>query len=508
MKKIPKISLWLFWIILTLLYSLSFTIIEFKGVPVTDFYSFGSLMLQYIIVVFCTSGFLLLISSFRLIFAIFFPLITLISSVVSFFSISIGTQLTPVSIEIALVNGATMWWSMISWKLILIVVVSIAFSVLLSIYRWKYVSSSGKNGIVSFFAGLIIFSFPFFVNRIYAPVSARLPYSIYYSFKGYLTNREVAKEERNNFKNEIAEADVDSPDIILILGESLRADHIPMNGYYRNTMPHLSTNPNLISFSSIYSDETFTDRSLPVILTGADGNDPEKAYTSQSFITLFKNAGFKSAWFANQDLSRSYNYFAHEADTLIYGNADRSFYSYDLWLDKDLVPLFRDWLNKNENSKKIAIIHTIGSHWWYKSHYLPEHALFKPEVEHKEVGGLSKEKMINSYDNTIIATDDFINDLFEIVKDRNAIIFFISDHGEGLGEDGVFLHASETEPLHFPAAFVIYTDKYAQLNPSIIENLKNNRNSNYKTDMVFHTLLDLASIKTKVLNQKRSAASE
>lgn len=499
------IPLWLFGILVSVVYCSTVLPVEFRSVPVDGMYSLAVTSFQFGIVAFCTFGLLLLMSAFRWVFAVLFPALAVVSGVMCFFNITIGTTLTPVAIEIAVINDASMWWSMVSVGLVAVIALSLGAGVLAVVCRFRYVRASRKSSAAAFLAGLAIVLLPtVLVRRISAPVGGRLPYSIYFSLRDFAVNRQNVATVRDNFAGERAVAADNSPDVIFVLGESLRADHLPMNGYHRNTMPNLSAMDNLVSFTDIYSEATFTDTSVPRLLTRADAREPGRAYTEQSFITLFKNAGYETAWFANQDLSKSYTYFAHEADTLVYCNAGRSFYSYEKWLDADMLPAIADWLGRERGKRKLAVVHTIGSHWWYKSHYTESQARFKPEVTHKDVGGLTVGQMINSYDNTIIATDGFLRDLYGMVRDRNAVIFFVSDHGEGLGEEGVFLHASDTPPLHRPACFVIFTPRFEALFPGKAGALRRNRNLADSTDAVFHTVLDLAAIETNVASPSKS----
>lgn len=505
---LSQVNLIKFWVILSILYCCIVTTIEFAGVPVSDTYSFAATGVQYAIVAICTSGLLLLLSSFRLIFAIFFPVLLLISGVMCFFTLTIGTHLTPVAIELALINDASMWWSMISTGLVITIIATLTAGIFVSLYRWKYVKATRRMSIISFTTGLIVTLTPiFFIPRITVPVVSRLPYSIYFSFQSYLNNKHEIQIERHTYDTTPVKAQTDTLNLIVVLGESLRADHLPFNGYPRSTMPKLSDYGNLISFDKLYTEATFTDVSIPYLLTDSDSDNPDNAYNEQSFISLLKKAGFETAWFANQDLSRSYTYFAHEADTLIYCNAGRSFYSYEPWLDSDMLPMIESWAGTTSAPKKAMIIHTIGSHWWYNSHYTPGQAAFKPEARHKDIGGIDKDELINSYDNTIVATDDFLSRLYDMYDKENTVMLYVSDHGEGLGEDGVFLHASDTEPLHYPACFMIYSPEYETKNPGLIQNLKANSNTQFTPDYIFHTVLDISGIETPVLNRKKSLAN-
>ena len=228
-------------------------------------------------------------------------------------------------------------------------------------------------------------------------------------------------------------------------------------------------------------------------MTKADPADPVAPYNDQSFVTLFKKAGYSTAWFANQSISQSYAYFAHECDSLIYCNGAKSDYSYDKWLDADLLPMIGGWLGKSGNPK-LAVVHTIGSHWWYKSHYTDRQTRFRPDISNKEIAASTAEQIINAYDNTIIATDEFLAGLFDSLRGRNAVVLFISDHGEGLGENGVYLHASENEAIHYPACFIWYTPEYARLFPDKVAAARRGKDLRHTTEAIFHTALDLGAL--------------
>lgn len=509
MTAIKYIKLWQFWLVLSAVYCLTVTIMEFHGVPVTDFYSFRTVATHYAVVVFLTMGLLLILSCNRIVSVITIPPLFLISGVMCYFNLSIGTRLTPVAIELAAVNGMSMWWSVITPGLMASALASLAAGILFAAARWKYVKAPAGAQLVALFLGILMGPLPMAtISRLYAPVSARLPYSIYFSCRDYLRNRRSFNSHRDNFEQMPAKASEDSPEVIFILGETLRADHLPFNGYGRNTMPLLSRLDNVISFPTVYSEYSYTDRSVPHILTAADSLHPDRADEEQSFITLFRNAGYRTCWIANQDLSRAYTYFAHEADSLIYCNADRSFYSYEKWFDSDMTEPLRKWLEgvRRDNVRPLSVLHTIGSHWWYKSHYSESQAIFRPEVTHKDPGGMTKAQMVNSYDNTIIATDEFLAQVYNLVKDRNAVIFFISDHGEALGENGVYLHAEDIDELHYPACLIIYSPEYARRFPKIVDALRKDSGKRYTTDNIFHTILDLAGITTPALDRSRSMA--
>lgn len=499
-----KMPLFVFWAAVSLLYCLTVVVIEFHSVPVSNLHSFVLAVVKWLVSAVCASGVLMVLCSSRILFAVVFPLLAVFSSVMCYYTLTIGISLTAASIEVALVNDATMWMTVISPFLIATIALTAVISAAIAYYRWTRVRASRRTSLTALVLGLAVTFLPgYFFPRINASVSARLPFSIYYAFTDYFNNRRAIEENRDTYTNTPVTPAPTPPDVFIILGESLRADHLPQNGYARNTMPLLSRDTALISFPEVYSEATFTSASVPVLMTKADPTDPVAPYNDQSFVTLFKKAGYSTAWFANQSISQSYAYFAHECDSLIYCNGAKSDYSYDKWLDADLLPMIGDWLGKS-GGPKLAVVHTIGSHWWYKSHYTDRQTRFRPDISNKEIAASTTEQIINAYDNTIIATDEFLAGLFAELRGRNAVVLFISDHGEGLGENGVFLHASENEATHYPACFIWYTPEYARLFPDKVGAARRGKDLRHTTEAIFHTALYLGALDTPALDRSKS----
>ncbi|MCM1170484.1 MAG: phosphoethanolamine transferase [Bacteroides sp.] len=456
---------------------------------------------------FCASGLLCLIALHRLVFACLFPILTVCSATVCHFVATIGTGMQAGVVELAFSNGVSVWATLISTRLVLLAVLTLLLSILVVLYRWKFVYVSRNSMLVGIALCLCIIFLPIRLSgRIRMAVAMRVPYSLYYSVADYLKNRVSIAEKRTTYDHTPVKKHGNAPDVYFIIGESLRADHLPLNGYARNTMPLLSLDTSVVSFPYIYSEAFYTHLSLPVLLTDNDSLSRERADTEQSFITLFKNAGYRTAWFANQDFSRTYAPFAREADTIVHCNRMKTVYTFSKYLDADILPLFEHWANeRNDTIPRLAVIHTIGSHWWYKSHY-PDHASgnFTPDIESNDIGSLSQEQMVNAYDNTILETDRFLAGFIGKIKNRNAVLIYISDHGENLGDQGEYLHASGYEPTHRPACLVWYSAPYARNFPDKIRALKNNRNKNAATDAMFHTVIDAAQLKTDAFNPERS----
>lgn len=487
-----------FWLTVGILYSLIFILPGFAANPASGLHGFLILGGQFVIVASASIALIGLIAVNRFIFAVTFPVLTLLSVAVTYFSVTMGATLTPAVIELMMVTDMRTCATVFSPLLIILVLSSLLASAGVAYWRYRYVKLSSPAVWALSFATVVALP-TVLIPRLKAPVSARLPFNIWYVCTDYYRNRTVASENRTTFNNIPATAADNTPDIILVIGESLRPDHLGINGYHRNTTPMLSTDSNLVSLPYVTTEPCYTHLSVPHIVTRADSINPIRAFEEEGVSKLFSKAGYRTAWLANQDASDTYIYFMHETDTLIYTNAARSMYDYGKWLDTDLLePVSKEL--KTSGRPHFMILHTIGSHWWYRSHYPDSLAKFQPEINSRVLSELTHQQLINSYDNTILATDLFLHSLISMLAERNALLIFISDHGEALGEAGEYLHAKVTPPLHHTACLVWYSDTYASKHPDKTDALRNNEDRRHSTDIIFHSLLDGAGISTAPLD--------
>ena len=504
MERIPaKFKFSAFWAVVSAFYALMFVGMEFAGSPLAGWRGAASLAGQWLVVSAAASVVIGLLAVNRWVWAVTAPLLMVCSAAVGYYKLTMGLSLTPVLIELALTNDFNTWASVITFKLVGAVLLALAVGAALAWVRFVHVRSPRPQALWACGFLVAVLLPVTVIKRFKAPVSARVPYSFWYAVEGYLLNREAVSELRDTYEATDAVAPENAPMVVLVIGESLRPDHLQLNGYHRPTTPRLARDSGVVSFPNVTTDFVYTHLSVPRIMTRAHGENPDAAFTEQSFITLFNKAGFRTAWLSNQDAVNTYAYFMHEADTLVQCNGARTFYAYEKWLDSDLLEPFGKALEK-ATGRGLIVMHTIGSHWWYRSHYPDSLAKFQPETDSRVVSELTREQMVNSYDNTILATDSFLADVTDMLRGRNAVVIFISDHGEALGEDGKYLHAEDNPQLHPTACLVWYSPEFAALYPQKVSALKKNRAKAYTTDAIFHTVLHAGDVDTPVLELKNS----
>lgn len=486
-----------FCFIITLLYGINFLLAEFYDNPFSSFHDFIILALQWLAIEIAIFGLIYIISINKYLFCVSFPIITVLSTIIAYYRCTLHLTLMPEVIELLLENDLRTSMDVVSWQLVLWIMLALVVSVFISMkrFRMETVPCQWLHLIVS----LIIVMVPLNVGTTNNAIVKRIPYSIFFTIAEYLDNRISVETVRQDFKGS-AVCNTDSMTVVFIIGESLRASSMQVNGYERATTPLLCKEKNAVSMSNIYSDYNLTHLSIPHFMTRSDEKHPDRAYNERSFISLMKRAGYSTAWLANQESIKSFVYFIKECDRVKYVSSGKVSYIYEKWLDTDLLPYYDEELQRPA-ARKLIILHTVGSHWYYNTHFTDEYEKYKPITDSKILSSNTFEQIRNSYDNSIVFSDYFWNQVINRLRNRNAVLIYLSDHGECMGEDGHFIHGSvDNEPQHLPGCFIWYSDEYARRYPQKVKSLRSNKDKRYKSYFLFHSILDAADIKSVYIN--------
>ncbi len=490
-KKEDDVKMWLYVMCITLCYGIFFTSVEFVDFSYQGFKDIFYNVIQWFLVVFISLGVFYILALNKYVFSVLFPVLTTISGVLAYYRFTMGVALTPMLIETALINDIRTNLQVVSWELIVYILFVLAVSLCLVYVRFKYIRVTSYK--LHLILAIVLAFIPFMQERYKNTIMFRMPQSLFYNLNEYCISRQSAAENRFAFDGVDVDCTQDSVVVVLMLGESLRADHLSLNGYRRITNPNLANDSAVISLPNIYTEETLTHLCIPHIMTRADSVNTELAYVEPSFITLFRRAGFYTTWIANQEPTQNYSYFMNEGDTLIYANIIRSPYTYDLWLDGNMLNPCKEILNQG-HAKDLIVMHSVGSHWWYNVHYPEEYRHFVPVVTKRVATQCTIEELVNSYDNTILYTDYVISEVINMLREKNAIFLYLSDHGEALGENGQYMHIDKSPYTQNPACLIWYSSKYYDNNKAEIETLKKNREKRYRNDFLFHSILDAADL--------------
>jgi KDO II ethanolaminephosphotransferase len=262
-----------------------------------------------------------------------------------------------------------------------------------------------------------------------------------------------------------APKDIDDTYMVFIIGETTRWDHMGILGYDRDTTPKLAQEKNLVAFRG-ESCDTATKLSLRCMFVregGAEDN-PQRTLKEQNVFAVLKQLGFSS------------NLYAMQSEVWFYGNTMADNFSYREQIaaeprnsgkqvdDMLLVEEMKRSIDEHPKGKHLIILHTKGSHFSYVQRYPRSFAKWTPECVSidKEC---SKEQLINAFDNSVLYTDTVISDVINQLRDKRAIIFYASDHGESISEHK-HLHGTPrgmAPPEQFRVPLLVWaSDKYLE----------------------------------------------
>ena len=114
--------------------------------------------------------------------------------------------------------------------------------------------------------------------------------------------------------------------------------------------------------------------------------------------------------------------------------------------------------------------------------------------------GVQEGKTKNGRARTVSMSED----LFSLLRGRNAVVLYCADHGEGMGENGNYLHATTNDVTHNPACMIWYSPEYARLFPDKVGAARRGKDLRHTTEVLFHSALDLGAIETPALERSKS----
>lgn len=326
-------------------------------------------------------------------------------------------------------------------------------------------------------------------------------------------NKNIVKEDISLKYNFIDHSDKDVVGI-LVLGESARYSNFGINGYQRDTTPHLQQIENLVSYQAM-SCANSTFLSIPCMLSRFGEKDLTKVDTESSLLSILTKLGFNTVWMGTQSITKYYRNkvngsFYDEVNFHMIPGGSLIFLPNDL--DGKMLPYLQQNL-KNNDGKQFIIMHSTGSHWNYAARYPDEFKKYTPAIDKNakiDPSGCSKEQLINTYDNSILYTDYFLSSVIKLLENKNAFLIYASDHGESLGEGGRLTHGMDGYFYEQRAVPMIiwFSKKYKQNHPNKWISLKSFENKVISHDYIFHSILDCIGVKSEIIDTSLSVCKK
>lgn len=231
--------------------------------------------------------------------------------------------------------------------------------------------------------------------------------------------------------------------LVIVVGETVRAANWGLNGYERQTTPKLAKQPDVINFSDVSSCGTSTAVSLPCMFSLPGRDDYANSYAQQheSLLDVLAHAGLEVTWLDNQ--SGCKGVCDGVATKTLSPEEYASLCPEGRCLDEALVQALTTQIS-GSSADQVVVLHQQGNHGpSYYQRYPADFERFVPACASADLAKCSREDITNSYDNAILYTDTVLDQVIETLKRQDGYataMIYLSDHGESLGENGLYLH--------------------------------------------------------------------
>jgi len=291
--------------------------------------------------------------------------------------------------------------------------------------------------------------------------------------------------------------------LVLFIGETVRAQNFGLNGYARDTTPGLRQR-GVINFSDVAACGTSTAVSVPCMFSPVSRAEySREAYLgNETLLDVLAHAGVAPLWWDNNTGDQrvaartgwSFVDATMAADACVEECTDEAF-----------LPIIESTLATLQTNT-VLVMHMIGSHGpSYYLRYPADKAQFLPECRTSQFSDCTTEEIVNAYDNSILQTDRVLSRTIDMLAASDRVIpalLYMSDHGESLGETGLYLHAAPAfmapeEQTRVP--FVMWlSDRFTRTMGLATPCLSALADRGVSHDNLFHTVLGLMNIETSV----------
>lgn len=303
--------------------------------------------------------------------------------------------------------------------------------------------------------------------------------------------------------------------VVMVVGEAARWDHFSLNGYGRDTNPLLKQE-DIINLPNVSSCGTSTAYSVPCMFSAKTRKefDLDNAPYEENALDVLNHTGKVAIiWRDNNSNSKDVatrigeqDYRTNKFNTICTDGECR---------DEGMLVGLDKFIEQNKDKDVLIVLHQMGNHGpEYYKRYPKAFEKFTPTCKTNQLESCSKEQISNAFDNAILYTDTFlsktINFLKNYDKDHDTTMIYMSDHGESLGENGVYLHGMPymiaPEAQKHIGSILWFGNNTRKNIPyqKIVQNSKNE----YSQDNLFHTLLGIFDVKTSVYDKSKDMINE
>lgn len=297
--------------------------------------------------------------------------------------------------------------------------------------------------------------------------------------------------------------------VIMVVGEAARANRFSLNGYEKETNPLLKQEE-IVNFSNMYSCGTSTAESVPCMFSIFDKADYDykKGISTENILDVLKHTNYINIlWRDNNSDSKG---VALRVDFEDYRTSKTNTICDEECRDEGMLVGLDEYIKNNQGKDILIVLHQMGNHGpAYYKRYPKEFEKFTPVCKSNQLEQCTQEEVSNAYDNAILYTDYFLSKVINFLKpysnNYETAMLYMSDHGESLGENGIYLHGlpyfmAPDEQKHI-GSIMWFGGKDIKEDIDI-EKLNSYKNQPFSQDDLFHTLLGLFEVETNVYKKE------
>ena len=293
---------------------------------------------------------------------------------------------------------------------------------------------------------------------------------------------------------------------VLVIGEASRAANWQLYGYERRTTPKLWAREDIVPFGAVTTLSNTTHKSVPLMLSPIAPEHHYLLYRRKGLPAIFNEVGFETYFISNQSPQGAMiDNLVADADHIIYINGEE----YDI----RLVDEMERAINNTPARRLLFILHSYGSHYSYRLRYPREFAKYRPDDD-VSISKKNIESIRNAYDNSTLYTDHFLNEVIESLNRQPNVcsaMYYCADHGEDLMDNGShnFLHSSPRTTYYqtHVASLAWFSPSYCKAFPDKVLAARKNKFAPATTHSVFHTMADIASVRSRFVTPSVSLVS-
>ncbi len=303
------------------------------------------------------------------------------------------------------------------------------------------------------------------------------------------------------------------PVVVFVLGESTDRNHMQLYGYNLPTTPRLTARHErgeIFRFNDTIACANNTATAMAKIFTFAEKDEPQDDwYLKANLFDILRRTNYHTIWLSNQSPRGIFGnfdkYFSARCNEKYFTEA-RDKIILNRKIDGVLLPVLDEFIAASTAEKNFYVIHLYGTHGSYSERYPAEFEKFSAADEDKPEE--SWRQGTAEYDNAVLYNDFIVDEIICRFEDKNAVLIYISDHGEEVydGRDFAWHSVEEEGNVHMIEipALIWASKSFREHYPEKISALNAALDRPYRTDYLIHALLDLMDIRTTSFDETKS----